>query len=199
MISEDITVAVRVRPLLTAEIAKEYRISWEVPGPSSIMDLESGKLYLFDRVFPESNSTEALYEEIGENIIWRAMEGFNSCVIAYGQSGSGKSFTIQGSDFIEHSMIKLTLQSIFAYIQSSPNYEYYLKCSYIEIHNESIRDLFQPYCGDLKVNAYKPGSGYIEVDNLKEETLISITQACSLISLANTHKTSRDNSQSHAM
>lgn len=70
------------------------------------------------------------------------MNGYNCCILAYGQSGSGKTFTM-GLNEKNIGMITLCLDSIFKGIQEDQtDNEYSVKASYIEIYNEKVYDLF---------------------------------------------------------
>lgn len=142
MINENITVAVRLRPLSLEETISTLPSSWEVPGPTSINDIVENKLYIYDRVYSDT-PTEQIFEDLGEKLIWKTMEGFNSCIMCYGQSQSGKSFTMTGSSENPLGLLQLSLQAIFAYIKSNLSQEFLVKLSYFEIYNECINDLLR--------------------------------------------------------
>ena len=71
------------------------------------------------------------------------MEGYNAVIFAYGQTASGKTFTLTGSDE-EPGIIPRAMKDVFAFIRRTPNREYLLRCSYLEIYNEQIFDLLAP-------------------------------------------------------
>ncbi len=71
------------------------------------------------------------------------MEGYNAVIFAYGQTASGKTFTLSGSDD-EPGIIPRAMREVFGYIKRTPKREYLLRCSYLEIYNETVFDLLAP-------------------------------------------------------
>lgn len=101
------------------------------------------------------------------------MDGYNSCILAYGQSGSGKSFTI-GMHEKNIGMISLCLDSIFERIGKNQstlsNDVYSVSASFIEIYNEKVYDLFSEKGSDsihTKGTKYA-GSIKISIQNSQE-------------------------------
>ena len=74
------------------------------------------------------------------------MEGYNGTVFAYGQTGCGKSFTMQGvhNPASQRGIIPRSFEHIFEAIDSSENMKYLVHASYLEIYNEDIHDLLGP-------------------------------------------------------
>lgn len=68
------------------------------------------------------------------------MEGFNAVIFAYGQTASGKTFTLTGSPSAP-GIIPLAIADLFALIRRTPDREFLLRASYIELYNEAIIDL----------------------------------------------------------
>lgn len=71
------------------------------------------------------------------------MEGYNAVIFAYGQTASGKTFTLSG-DEDEPGIIPRSMKDVFGFIKRTPTREYLLRCSYLEIYNENIHDLLAP-------------------------------------------------------
>lgn len=71
------------------------------------------------------------------------MEGYNAVIFAYGQTASGKTYTLSGSDE-EPGIIPRAMREVFGYIKRTPRREYLLRCSYLEIYNETVFDLLAP-------------------------------------------------------
>ena len=71
------------------------------------------------------------------------MEGYNSTVFAYGQTGCGKSFTMQGvpQPAAQRGIIPRAFEHIFEAIAVAEDMKYLVLASYLEIYNEEIRDL----------------------------------------------------------
>lgn len=70
-------------------------------------------------------------------------EGYNGTVFAYGQTGCGKSFTMQGvcHPASQKGIIPRAFEHIFEAIATTENTKYLVHASYLEIYNEEIRDL----------------------------------------------------------
>lgn len=84
--------------------------------------------------------------------------GFNGCIFAYGQTGAGKTYTIQGQGLdvslnqslmpeekVRRGLLPRVVEYMFSDIESahdtSSSVVYSVKCSYLEIYNEHIIDL----------------------------------------------------------
>ena len=83
------------------------------------------------------------------------LEGFNGTVFAYGQTSSGKTFTMQGPDIfdpINKGIIPRMVRHIFDYIENSDeSLEFAMKIGYCEIYLEKIKDLLNPLQFDMKI------------------------------------------------
>lgn len=84
-----------------------------------------------------------IYSTVARSHVHAAMEGYNAVIFAYGQTASGKTFTLSG-DEAEPGIIPRSMKDVFAFIRRTPTREYLLRCSYLEIYNESIHDLLAP-------------------------------------------------------
>ena len=87
------------------------------------------------------------------------MEGFNGTVFAYGQTSSGKTFTMQGPDIYDRNMkgiIPRMIRTIFDTIEAMPeSIEFQMKVGYCEIYLEKIKDLLNPINYDMKIKEDK--------------------------------------------
>jgi kinesin family member 17 len=70
-------------------------------------------------------------------------EGYNCTIFAYGQTGCGKSFTMQGpkEPASQRGIIPRALEQLFEAAAVSTEAKFLLTSSFLEIHNEEIRDL----------------------------------------------------------
>ncbi|XP_078591975.1 kinesin-like protein KIFC1 isoform X2 [Branchiostoma floridae x Branchiostoma japonicum] len=99
----------------------------------------------FDRVFAPSSSQAEVFEEIAQ-LVQSALDGYNVCIFAYGQTGSGKTHTMEGDmeGTPEHrGMIPRAVEQIFCTAEKlkTKGWEYKITASFLEIYNESLRDL----------------------------------------------------------
>lgn len=93
------------------------------------------------------------------------MEGYNGTIFAYGQTGSGKSWSMEGKrgDPELMGIIPRTFESLFAQISAADDdIEFTIKCSYLEIYMEKIRDLIDAKKTNLQVKEDKTKGLYIQ-------------------------------------
>ena len=135
---ENICVSVRVRPLNAQEKGKGS--PWQVEGNSLIQSgAPAGATpFKFDNVFDSSKSTREVYEKTTQSIIHNVVSGFNGTVFAYGQTSSGKTHTMRGSDE-EPGVIPSAIDEIFETIEKTAGREFLLRVSYMELYNEEVR------------------------------------------------------------
>ncbi|KAJ3096950.1 hypothetical protein HDU97_005425 [Phlyctochytrium planicorne] len=101
--------------------------------------------FSFDKVFAPSSTQDVVFEEISQ-LVQSALDGYNVCIFAYGQTGSGKTFTMEGAqsdDEQSRGMIPRAVEQIFASVESlkAKGWEYQFEIYFLEIYNETIRDL----------------------------------------------------------
>jgi len=93
------------------------------------------------------------------------MDGYNGTIFAYGQTSSGKTWTMTGpdvSDVENQGIIPRMVRTIFNRIETaSENIEFTVKISMSEIYNEKIRDLMDPSKDNLKIHEEKGKGVYI--------------------------------------
>ncbi|XP_043708094.1 kinesin-like protein KIN-7N [Telopea speciosissima] len=186
---EKICVAVRVRPAVSQEVpngtfwkVEDNRISLHRPLGTPV----SGASYAFDHVFDENCTNVKVYDLLAKDIIRSAVEGFNGTAFAYGQTSSGKTFTMNGSEN-DPGIIHLAVKDIFRNIQMQTDREFLVRVSYMEIYNEEINDLFAPE--NQKLQIHESLERGIFVSGLREEIVNNAEQLLKLIELgqANQH------------
>lgn len=166
---ERILVSVRLRPLSEKEILANDPAEWECINDATIMFRSSFPdrhmapiAYTFDRVFGSESTTKQVYEEAAKEVALSVVSGINSSIFAYGQTSSGKTYTMTG-------ITEYTVSDIYDYIKRHPERAFSLKLSAIEIYNEAVRDLLSLDGTPLRL-LDDPERGTI-VEKLKEETL----------------------------
>jgi len=126
----------------------------------------------FDYVFDTSTDQKTTYEIAGKPLVESVLEGFNGTILTYGQTSSGKTFTMQGDLDSENfkGIIPRMVDTVFEKIeQSSESMEFTVKASMLEIYNEKIRDLLDPSKNNLNVREEKQKGIY--VDGLSEKPI----------------------------
>ncbi|KAI8890050.1 kinesin-domain-containing protein [Backusella circina FSU 941] len=197
--SENVKVTVRCRPIKPGQ-AK----CWEVDSEQQKVMAIDGRLrnqeYQFDNVFYGSDN-EALFTKSVKGLINQAMEGYNATVFAYGQTASGKTFTMGNET--EPGVIPRSVDNVFEYIRKAITREFLLRVSYLEIYNETIRDLLNPSNQNLKITEEKQRGVY--VTSLTEEVVTCKKDVIKVIERgeANRHISSTDynlhSSRSHTI
>ncbi|CAN1163483.1 Kinesin-like protein KIN-7J [Linum perenne] len=167
--SEKIHVSIRLRPLNGKETAKQNMSDWECINPTTIIFKSSmpdrsmlPSAYTFDRVFGHDSNTKQVYEEAAKEVALSVVSGVNASIFAYGQTSSGKTYTMSG-------ITEYAMSDIFQYIHQNQEREFVMKFSAIEIYNEVVRDLLNSDPTPLRL-LDDPERGTI-VDKLVEETI----------------------------
>ncbi|CAB1099228.1 unnamed protein product [Ectocarpus sp. CCAP 1310/34] len=104
---------------------------------------EPPKSFFFDAVFGDRSAQERVYEVCGAPLVESVLQGYNGTIFAYGQTGAGKTHTMEGyPDPPElRGIIPKSFEHIFDKIALADNVQYLVRASYLEIYNEEIRDL----------------------------------------------------------
>ncbi|CAN8287970.1 unnamed protein product [Cochlearia groenlandica] len=96
------------------------------------------KTYNFDRVFQPDSSQDDVFLEI-EPIIKSVIDGYNACIFAYGQTGTGKTYTMEGCPETP-GIVPRAIKGLFKQVDES-NHRFVIKFSMLEIYMGSLRDL----------------------------------------------------------
>lgn len=111
-----------------------------VPQGKRVKDQTFG----FDRIFDENISQGDVYEATTRSLLDSVLDGYNATVFAYGATGCGKTHTITGTAQ-QPGIIFMTMQELFERIgETTSDKVTEISLSYLEIYNETIRDLLLP-------------------------------------------------------
>ena len=97
--------------------------------------------YEFDYIFDYTAQQSKVYEYSAEFLVRNIFEGFNSTIFAYGAIGSGKSYTMFGTNDKPGIIIRSINQMFTIMKEQKINLNYFLQMSYYKIYNETIIDL----------------------------------------------------------
>eukprot|EP00834_Sanchytrium_tribonematis_P000361 NODE_7_length_67686_cov_1.621421.p7 type:complete len:596 gc:universal NODE_7_length_67686_cov_1.621421:62567-60780(-) len=157
--SESVQVFIRCRPLNKKELAMK--------SPSIVECLSNqvqlkGKSFAFDQVFGVDSSQSEVFQSV-KHVIDAVIDGYNGCLFCYGQTGTGKTFTMQGIAEIPdlRGIIPNTFDYIFKRISES-NAKFLLRCSFLEIYNEDIHDLLIKGKPNLDLKEYPDKTVYVK-------------------------------------
>ncbi|NP_032469.2 kinesin-like protein KIF3A isoform 1 [Mus musculus] len=148
---DNVKVVVRCRPLNEREKSMCYRQAVsvdEMRGTITVHKTDSSneppKTFTFDTVFgPESKQLD-VYNLTARPIIDSVLEGYNGTIFAYGQTGTGKTFTMEGVRAVPglRGVIPNSFAHIFGHIaKAEGDTRFLVRVSYLEIYNEEVRDL----------------------------------------------------------
>ncbi|KAG6638285.1 kinesin-like protein KIN-7K, chloroplastic isoform X2 [Carya illinoinensis] len=182
---ENVTVTVRFRPLSPREIHQGEEIAWYADGETIVRNEHNPSIaYAYDRVFGPTTTTRNVYDVAAQHAVSGAMEGISGTIFAYGVTSSGKTHTMHG-DQRSPGIIPLAVKDAFSIIQETPNREFLLRMSYLEIYNEVMNDLLNPAGQNLRIREDSQG---IFVEGIKEEVVLSPAHALSLIAAGEEHR-----------
>ncbi|EPS66111.1 hypothetical protein M569_08665, partial [Genlisea aurea] len=178
---EKIFVAIRLRPLNERELSKNDVSEWDCINDTTVVfnnSLQERSLlpaaYTFDRVFGFESPTRQVYNEAAKKIALSAISGINSTIFAYGQTSSGKTYTMTG-------VTEYAVADIYDYISKHDERKFILKFAAIEIYNESVRDLLSPDATSLRL-LDDPERGTV-IDKLTEISLKGCNHLKELLSI----------------
>ncbi|KJZ70096.1 hypothetical protein HIM_10499 [Hirsutella minnesotensis 3608] len=143
----NVIVSVRVRPDANADQTNPDG-EWMVDSRKSLIAYrgKEGGDHYYDNVFATHDNNARVYDHIAKRLVRRVMEGYHGTVFAYGMTGTGKTFSMQGTA-TSPGVIPLAITDIFSYIRETPSREFLLRVSYLEIYNERIHDLLSMATG----------------------------------------------------
>lgn len=151
--NEAVQVIVRCRPLnqkdLQADCSSVVNIFSnrgviEVENPRAKSENEKTKLFTFDAVYDWNSTQQSIYDETVRTLVSSVLEGYNGCVFAYGQTGTGKTYTMEGTKDLEgEGIVPRAFKQIWAHINRTKGIEFLVTVRYLEIYMEEIRDLLK--------------------------------------------------------
>jgi len=147
--------------------------------------------FRFDDVFGNETTTQEIYYKVGRRVTKAVLEGYNGTVLVYGQTTSGKTYTMLGTPD-RPGILPCSLRDIFKVIEGDNEHEYHISVSYLEIYNEIINDLLVPGSGNLRIKD-DPTEGVI-VAGLKREVVQDFEETISLLNYGEEHRCYRETS-----
>lgn len=112
--------------------------------------------FTFDHIFPPNSTQEEVYNAAALPIIESIFQGFNGTVLAYGQTSSGKTYTMTGYSDEDPGIIPRMISDLFNSMASADSgLEFTVKVSFCEIYLEKIKDLINPSKENLKIQEDK--------------------------------------------
>lgn len=214
-VTQCVQVVVRCRPMDEKEGTRGYmrvvdvfpsRGVVEIRHPRDDPSSDNVKVFTFDAVYDWNSSQQDLYEETVRPLVSSVLDGFNGTIFAYGQTGTGKTYTMEGlkNDHDRRGVIPRSFEHIFNHIGRSENMQYLVRASYLEIYQEEIRDLLQPDQSLRFELKEKPDTG-VFVKDLSTSVCKSAAEIQQLMNTGNLNRTigatnmNEHSSRSHAI
>ena len=215
--ADRIKVVVRVRPLQVYEVQndinnKQTCIHIQPESNKLIIDYRAQngsvtpKQYQFDAISNHTTQTEFQRQSNIQYYTDQSIGGYSSCIFCYGQTGSGKTYTMTGqSDGLNY----VAIQYLFDSIQTNSNKQCsVVRCSYLEIYNEQLRDLLQSHTAHLTMRQdtsvstqlpsfYVNGSIIVTVHNIEDMNIVLKEGNSNRMKRA--HALNNDSSRSHTI
>jgi kinesin family protein 3/17 len=121
--------------------------------------------FTFDRVFGEDADQSEVYGTSARHAVLSTLQGYNATILAYGQTGTGKTFSMEGYQGDQlRGIIPRAVDDIFSYIQNkaNENARFLVRASYLQIYNDSISDLLRPDRTNLQIREDKKKGVFVE-------------------------------------
>jgi hypothetical protein len=165
--------------------------------------------FTFDGVYEESSLSQELdqlYQEAALPIVQSFVQGYNGCIAVYGQTGTGKTMVLGGessslvsdtSDSEEEcsGVLPQIIHDLFDMLLHSPTeWEYTLRCSYVELYMEKLFDLLTPNNNNKNENQSPPlfvvpsSSNRISIQNASEVCCIHPSDIFNLLVRGNANR-----------
>lgn len=188
-ISENIRVFIRPRPLLPSESSFSLSECIITPSSSEVQLTPPSnplqkKTFFFDHVFEKSTSQAEVYETGVFSLVEDFMNGFNTTLFLYGQTASGKTYTMMGEPSDDGIAIRAFDHIMSVIDSSSVDKRYSLRMSALEIYEEEIHDLLNK---KAKLSLRESPHGFF-IPNLTSYPLLSSTDFLRHLAVANSTK-----------
>ncbi|XP_027163894.1 kinesin-like protein KIN-UC isoform X2 [Coffea eugenioides] len=204
-----VRVAVRLRPRIAADLSDaDYPDCVEVQPELKKLKLRknnwSAEYFRFDEVFATSASQKRVYEVVAKPVVESVLDGYNGTVMAYGQTGTGKTYTLGRmgkDDDSKRGIMVRALEDITA--NTSPTSDC-VEISYLQLYMESIQDLLAPEKTNIPI-VEDGRTGEVSVPGATVVKINSMDQFVQLLHMgeANRHaantKLNTESSRSHAI
>ncbi|GFO42049.1 kinesin-like protein, partial [Plakobranchus ocellatus] len=185
--NQNIQVAVRCRPVNSIEkkqgscsILQCDRVKKEVCVKERHGVNPYTKTYSFDHVFPPDSEQIDVYKAVVKPVVEEVLTGYNCTIFAYGQTGTGKTFTMEGERCSDSTatwendplsgIIPRALHQIFEDLQKQPDIEFSVRVSFLELYNEELFDLLGSSIDPLRLRIYEDNTkkGSVIISGLEE-------------------------------
>eukprot|EP00042_Codosiga_hollandica_P044395 m.436557 g.436557 ORF g.436557 m.436557 type:complete len:1199 (-) comp56774_c0_seq1:270-3866(-) len=140
-----VDVFVRVRPFLPMESGNRACVNIEDESTISCTDaMDRLNSFAFDRIYGMEASQQDLFQDAVAPVVEQVSRGMACAIFAYGQTGAGKTYTMQGDrlgDPAHAGIVQRSIDMLFQLFHEKRYTHVNLKCTFLEIYNEELEDL----------------------------------------------------------
>ncbi|XP_071477175.1 kinesin-like protein KIF11 [Diadema antillarum] len=188
---KNIQVVVRCRPINSGErkqgsysVLDVKPVKKEISVSTEVAEKISSKTYTFDKVFGPKSTQIEVYKSVVVPILDEVLTGYNCTVFAYGQTGTGKTFTMEGERTPDPDLsweadplagiIPRAMHQIFEKLRGSEA-EFSVRVSYLELYNEELFDLLSSQEDAMRLRIFEDSArkGSVVIQGLEEVTVHS--------------------------
>ncbi|KAJ3160014.1 Kinesin-like protein kif3a [Geranomyces michiganensis] len=147
------------------------------------------KTFTFDSVFDIQSTQQEVYNKTARPIVESVLAGYNGTIFAYGQTGTGKTFSMEGIRDVPElrGIIPNAFEHIFTEISmAEKTTQFLVRASYLEIYNEDIIDLLNPKAGKLEVKERADTGIYVK--DLRTFVIKDVEEMDRLMSFGNKNR-----------
>ncbi|XP_041930188.1 kinesin-like protein kif7 isoform X1 [Alosa sapidissima] len=186
-----VQVAVRVRPLLPKELLRGHKSCISADPAARRITLGHNRHFLCDFLFQEASGQEEVYEACVQPLVEAFLQGFNATVFAYGQTSSGKTYTIGEANISayrdeEQGIIPRAVAEIFKLLDENDLNYFSVRISYLEVYKEVFRDLLEVETPSKDIHIREDDKGNIVLCGVKESEVECLDEVLSLLDSGNT-------------
>ncbi|KAL9315118.1 hypothetical protein ACSQ67_016119 [Phaseolus vulgaris] len=205
-----VRVAVRLRPRNAEEMTADADFADCVELQPELKRLKlrrnnwDSDTYEFDEVLTEFASQKRVYEVVAKPVVESVLDGYNGTVMAYGQTGTGKTFTLGRLgevDASDRGIMVRSMEDIFADL--SPNTDS-VTVSYLQLYMETLQDLLNPANDNIPIvedprngDVSMPGATLVEITD--QHTFLELLRVGEANRIAANTKLNTESSRSHAI
>ncbi|KAK3120634.1 hypothetical protein QOZ80_9AG0691230 [Eleusine coracana subsp. coracana] len=179
-----IRVFCRVRPLIPTSNLKTKSLVTVEQEKITVQSVGIKKEFIVDRVFHQESTQEDVFLEV-KPILRSALDGHNVCILSYGQTGTGKTYTMEGTDG-KLGIVPRAIQELFSHASEDISSTYSFSISMLEVYLGSLRDLLAPRqplfrhnecstASNISILATK--SGAVELEGLTDVSIPDLKKA----------------------
>ncbi|KAL0654736.1 hypothetical protein Bca4012_097427 [Brassica carinata] len=205
-----VRVAVRLRPRNADECVADADFADCVELQPELKRLKLRKnnwdteTYEFDEVLTESASQKRVYQVVAKPVVESVLEGYNGTVMAYGQTGTGKTFTLGRLGDEDTAARGIMVRSMEDIISGTSLDTDSISVSYLQLYMETIQDLLDPSNDNIAIvedpktgDVSLPGATHVEIRN--QQNFLDLLHLGETHRVAANTKLNTESSRSHAI